>query len=132
MLVGRWFAGTPAMSCPSIRMVPAVGSSKPAMQRSSVVLPQPDGPSSEKNSPSRISAETPSSAVTSPNRFSTVQSSIRARGSLTASPPGRPAAAARRRKNSAVISSAKDSSSRMNPSAITLGSLAMKRSWLQM
>ena len=32
----------------------ASGSSKPASMRSDVVLPQPDGPSSEKNSPSRI------------------------------------------------------------------------------
>ena len=33
--------------------MPAVGSSKPAIIRIVVVLPQPDGPSSEKNSPSR-------------------------------------------------------------------------------
>ena len=33
--------------------MPAVGSSKPPIMRSVVVLPQPDGPSSEKNSPSR-------------------------------------------------------------------------------
>ena len=39
------------MSTPSISMVPDVGVSKPASMRSSVVLPQPDGPSSEKNSP---------------------------------------------------------------------------------
>jgi hypothetical protein len=36
---------------PSSRMRPAVGSSNPAISRSVVVLPHPDGPSSEKNSP---------------------------------------------------------------------------------
>ena len=35
-----------------------------------VVLPQPDGPSSEKNSPEWTSSETPSTARTVPNRFS--------------------------------------------------------------
>ena len=34
-------------------MVPLVGSSNPAISRSIVVLPEPDGPSSEKNSPRR-------------------------------------------------------------------------------
>ena len=43
-----------------------------------------------------------------------------------------PRAAARRRKNSAVISRPSDSNSSTKPSAMTLGSLAMKRSWLQM
>jgi hypothetical protein len=33
-----------------------------------VVLPEPEGPSSAKNSPSAISSETPSTALTSPNR----------------------------------------------------------------
>ena len=38
------------MSSPSSRMRPSSGVSKPASMRSSVVLPQPDGPSSAKNS----------------------------------------------------------------------------------
>ncbi len=50
MLTGRFQGGTAAMSWPSIRMRPAVGCSKPASMRSSVVLPQPEGPSSAKNS----------------------------------------------------------------------------------
>ena len=41
-------------------MRPSLGVSKPASMRSSVVLPQPDGPSSAKNSFSRMSSETPS------------------------------------------------------------------------
>ena len=50
MLAGRFQGGTAAMSWPSIRILPAVGVSKPASMRRSVVLPQPDGPSSAKNS----------------------------------------------------------------------------------
>ena len=40
--------------------------SKPAMQRSVVVLPQPEGPSSEMNSPGATVNETSSTAVTAP------------------------------------------------------------------
>ncbi len=39
-------------SSPSSRMRPEVGSSSPAIMRSVVVLPQPEGPSRQKNSPS--------------------------------------------------------------------------------
>ena len=38
-------------SSPPSRIVPEVGSSSPAIMRSVVVLPQPDGPSRQKNSP---------------------------------------------------------------------------------
>jgi len=40
-------------------MLPAVMSSNPASMRSSVDLPQPDGPTSTMNSPSLISSEMP-------------------------------------------------------------------------
>ena len=40
-------------SSPSSRIAPEVGSSSPAIMRSVVVLPQPEGPSRQKNSPSR-------------------------------------------------------------------------------
>ena len=66
MLVGRRLAGMPSIGWPSIEMVPLVGWSKPAIIRSSVVLPQPDGPSSEKNSPSRMVSEASSSALNAP------------------------------------------------------------------
>ena len=46
---------------------PSVGCSKPAIMRSVVVLPQPDGPSIEKNSPPGICRSMPSTAVNSPN-----------------------------------------------------------------
>ena len=45
--------------------IPALA--KPAMARSSVVLPQPEGPRKQTNSPSWISSEMSSSAVNEPN-----------------------------------------------------------------
>ena len=58
MLVGRAYGAMPATSLPSITIVPDVGVSKPPIDRNNVVLPQPDGPSSEKNSPRRMSSDT--------------------------------------------------------------------------
>src|SRR5215217_3120251 len=57
------------MSTPSSRICPSSGRSNPAIRRSVVVLPQPDGPSSEKNSPDGMSRSMPSTAATSANRF---------------------------------------------------------------
>src|SRR6478609_6397163 len=57
------------MSLPSSRILPSVGRSKPAIKRSVVVFPQPEGPSSEKNSPASIETSIPSTAATSPNSF---------------------------------------------------------------
>src|SRR5262245_60875441 len=71
MLVGRAFGGTVDIGCPSISSSPDVGSSKPASMRSSVVLPHPDGPSREKNSPRRISNDTSSTARTAAKCFDT-------------------------------------------------------------
>ena len=51
MLTGRLSGGSVVTSRPRSRMRPPVGSSKPPIIRRVVVLPQPDGPSSEKNSP---------------------------------------------------------------------------------
>src|SRR5258708_38387657 len=50
-------------------MVPVVGSMKPAIMRNVVVLPQPEGPRSETNSPDSSSRSTPSTATESPKRF---------------------------------------------------------------
>ena len=55
-------------------MRPSVGSSKPPIIRSVVVLPQPDGPSSAKNEPRGISTEIPSTATVSSNRLTTFSS----------------------------------------------------------
>src|SRR2546423_9678729 len=48
-------------------MRPSSGRSKPAIRRSVVVLPEPDGPSSVKNSPAATSRSTSSTATTEPN-----------------------------------------------------------------
>jgi hypothetical protein len=48
---------------------PEVIVSRPAIIRSAVVLPHPEGPTSTANSRSRISIERLSTAVTEPNRF---------------------------------------------------------------
>ena len=78
MLTGRLSGGSWVTSWPRSRMRPPVGSSKPPIMRSVVVLPQPDGPSSEKNSPAPTSSETPSTARTSRKRFSRSSSWISA------------------------------------------------------
>src|SRR4051794_38527935 len=64
MPVLRLCGGRVSMRCSPNRMRPLSSSQKPATMRSSVVLPQPEGPSSVKNSPSRISIETASTART--------------------------------------------------------------------
>jgi hypothetical protein len=46
-------------------MRPLVGASNPPIMRSVVVLPHPEGPSSEKNSPDPMSSVTLSTARTS-------------------------------------------------------------------
>src|ERR1700730_475492 len=55
-------------SSPS-RMRPDVGNSRPAIMRSVVVLPQPEGPSRQKNSPLRTVNVESRTAVKSPNAF---------------------------------------------------------------
>src|SRR4051812_11356161 len=62
MLVGRLLGGVSAISSPPIRIWPPVGVSRPEIIRRRVVLPQPDGPSSAKNSFWAISIETLSTA----------------------------------------------------------------------
>src|SRR4051794_31411330 len=47
----RWLGLRCVTSRPPTTIVPEVGSSKPATMRSTVVLPQPDGPRKEMNSP---------------------------------------------------------------------------------
>src|ERR1041384_6329260 len=66
MLRARGGPGTPlsgaATMSPPIEIVPPVGCSSPAMQRSVVVLPQPDGPSSTTISPAAMRKLTSSTA----------------------------------------------------------------------
>src|SRR5262249_51046630 len=63
----RRLGGKAEMSRPPCSMRPVVWMSRPAMARRSVVLPQPDGPRKQPNSPSAISSEMSPSAVKAPN-----------------------------------------------------------------
>src|SRR5215469_7692940 len=65
----RRSGGNAVMSTPSKRTRPASGSTKPAIERKVVVLPQPLGPSSDTSSPSPISILRSSIAVVAPNRL---------------------------------------------------------------
>src|SRR5436305_11424640 len=71
MPVLRRCGGSVSIRLSPKRISPALRSAKPAIVRNSVVLPQPDGPSSVKNSPSAISSETSSTARTVPNERDT-------------------------------------------------------------
>ena len=75
VFTGRACDGVSPIGCPSIRSVPREAVSKPPIRLSVVVLPQPLGPSSEKNSPLRMARSTPSSATTEPKRLPTSRSS---------------------------------------------------------
>src|SRR5687767_850090 len=55
------------MSRPASSMRPALCTSSPAMMRSSVVLPQPEGPRKQTNSPLAMSRSMPDSALNAPN-----------------------------------------------------------------
>src|SRR4029453_9448123 len=55
------------MSSPASLPWPASGSPSPATMRSTVLLPQPDGPRRERNSPGAASRDTSSTATTAPN-----------------------------------------------------------------
>src|SRR5215217_2311809 len=72
MLTGRLLAGTPIIDCPRMRMSPEVGCSNPAIMRIRVVLPQPEGPRIEKNSPGATLNVTSSTAAWLPKRLVTL------------------------------------------------------------
>ena len=63
MAIFRARGGSSFTTRPPIRMSPEVCFSSPAIILSSVVLPQPDGPRSTRNSPSLMARSTPSTAV---------------------------------------------------------------------
>src|SRR6266540_6038321 len=69
--MSRSFDSTSFTTLPSIAIVPPVISSSPASMRSSVDLPQPDGPTSTVNSPSAMSNEMPWITFVVPKDFST-------------------------------------------------------------
>ena len=57
---------TPLTVSAPIRIVPAVGFSRPAISRSAVVFPQPDGPTRMRNSPSPMPSVRSSTANVPP------------------------------------------------------------------
>src|ERR1700733_2805130 len=61
----------PDISWPPILTAPSEGSKNPEIVRSNVVLPQPEGPRIEKNSPPLISSVTFFTAVKPPKRIVT-------------------------------------------------------------
>src|SRR5688572_3712134 len=65
----RWFGRRLVTSLSAMRMLPAVGSSKPATMRSVVVLPQPLGPRKETNSPRWIARSTFCTTCSPPKLF---------------------------------------------------------------
>ena len=72
----RFCGATWLTSSPSMPTVPVSGVSRPAMIRSSVDLPDPEGPSSAVSEPSGTSSETSCSAVKSPKCLETELISI--------------------------------------------------------
>ena len=62
----RLCGGTCVTSRSPKRIVPEVGSVKPAIIRSSVVFPHPDGPSRKKSWPGSMSISTRSTATVGP------------------------------------------------------------------
>src|ERR1700716_2379041 len=72
----RFAGGTSTTLRPSIRICPPVTSSSPAIRRSSVVLPQPDGPTKTTKEPSSISRLASLMMLTGPNDLRTPWSVI--------------------------------------------------------
>src|SRR5262249_31817590 len=77
----RLLGGSAETSRRFCSMRPVVWMSSPAIARSKVVLPQPDGPRKQMNSPSAISSEMSSRAVKPPNFL--VRRVIRRYGAVT-------------------------------------------------
>ena len=69
----RSSGGSAETSRPACRITPSLWMSSPAMARSKVVLPQPEGPRKQTNSPSAMSSDTSRSAEKSPKRLVTLR-----------------------------------------------------------
>ncbi len=82
----RLFGGIQVTSSPPTRMLPESGYSKPAMAIRIVVLPEPEGPSSARNSPDWTSSDTSSTAVTASKRL-TIALDVDADGATCTSQP---------------------------------------------
>src|SRR3954466_7512219 len=73
MAMSRAFGATLFTTRPPMAISPAEMFSRPAIIRSSVDLPQPDGPTRMTNSPSSISTSTPWSTSVTPNVLRTLR-----------------------------------------------------------
>ena len=71
MAMSRSFGGTLLTTRPPISISPPEISSRPAIMRSSVDLPQPEGPTSTQNSPSAIWMSTPCTTRVEPKDLNT-------------------------------------------------------------
>src|SRR5260370_919252 len=79
MATSRCAGERPLTLSPPMRISPLVGSARPAMRLSVVDLPQPEGPTSERNSPSAMSRDSSLSASGAPgNALRTACSEIEA------------------------------------------------------
>src|SRR3982751_3062004 len=67
MPIARLYGGSFDRGLPSSRISPSVGVSNPASIISVVVLPEPEGPSSVRNSPRSMSRSRPSTTRVSPS-----------------------------------------------------------------
>ena len=71
MAMSRSFGGTRLTTVPPMAISPSLISSSPAIMRSRVDLPQPDGPTSTQNSASAMSMSTPRITWVEPKRLCT-------------------------------------------------------------
>ena len=69
MPILRWFGLSAVWSLPLMTIDPPLGVSKPAIMRSTVVLPQPDGPRKETNSPFSMAMLKSCTTCTEPKDF---------------------------------------------------------------
>src|SRR6266487_3256577 len=95
MLIRRRSGGTTDWTVdstrPPTRISPPSGLSRPAISRKVVVLPQPDGPSSDTNSPLSTARLSPLTAPKSPNRLCKLSSRRKLIGGLLANAQVAPA-----------------------------------------
>src|SRR5258708_29878781 len=90
MAIRRSRGGKGVTFTPPIQTSPEVGTSSPAIMRKRVVLPDPDGPSRTRNSPSRLSRLTLLTAPSSPSLKTLVSSRVSTTAIALPGPPSRP------------------------------------------
>src|SRR6478736_5003476 len=81
----RWFGFSGIWSLPAIVIEPALGVSKPAIILKTVVLPQPEGPRKETNSPFSMCMVKSCTTCTLPKDFLRLESSRKAMDAETSS-----------------------------------------------